>query len=175
VATASPSTSFWRALSERSRRFTTCTWRQANQNNASGDKHIVYSSAGQTVTPETTARRVRARVQQRSAHADREGHAPSIIDNALVELNQLKAKLGTVEQVRLDAHVEALREVEARLQDDTTMTCEPNQVICFADRRHLRLLSRAPAVVRGSMVAHVKPGIQVHVRTGSSHLRVNEA
>jgi len=43
------------------------------------------------VTPEDDPRAAFARVfKQRSAHADREGHAASIIDNALVELNQLK-------------------------------------------------------------------------------------
>jgi hypothetical protein len=93
---------------------------QADQNNASGDKHIVYSSAGQTVTPEDDPRAAFARVFSGGGTGvtlpTQKDLRPSIIDNALLELNALKQKLGTVEQVRLDAHVEALREVEQRIQ-----------------------------------------------------------
>jgi hypothetical protein len=60
----------------------TCTWASmANQNNASGDKHIVYPSAGQTIPPEDDPLpRVRAplrRKASRRACGNTDGGGPS--------------------------------------------------------------------------------------------------
>lgn len=92
----------------------------AKQNGASGDKHISYPSPGVTVAPEDSP------VQ---AMATLFGSAPapggsiestatqvSILDTALSDLAELRGRLGTSESAKLDLHVDALREVERRVQ-----------------------------------------------------------
>lgn len=95
----------------------------ATQNNASGDKFIVYPTAGQTVAPRDNPRQV---FQQLFANAMvGDGGVPnvaltdtrrSVIDNAKAELASLKAKLGGSEARKLELHLEALREVERRIK-----------------------------------------------------------
>jgi hypothetical protein len=94
----------------------------ATQNNASGDKFIVYPTAGQTVAPNDNPRQV---FQQLFANASVDAGTPntgvidprlSIIDNAKSELASLKSKLGGSEAKKLDLHLEALREVERRVK-----------------------------------------------------------
>lgn len=93
----------------------------ATQNNASGDKFIVYPTAGQTIAPQDNPRLA---FQQLFANASTGGgttpavtdHRVSIIDNALGELTSLRAKLGGAEAKKLDLHLEALREVEQRIK-----------------------------------------------------------
>ncbi len=95
----------------------------ATQNNASGDKFIVYPTAGQTVAPRDNPRQV---FQQLFANAMvGDAGTPnlaltdtrlSVIDNAKAELDALKAKLGGSEARKLDLHLEALREVERRVK-----------------------------------------------------------
>ncbi len=49
----------------------------------------------------------------------------SVIDNALNEVNQLKARLGTIEREKLDYHLESLRTLERRLSTgDSGATCD---------------------------------------------------
>jgi hypothetical protein len=98
---------------------------QAGANNATGDKHISYPSAGFTTPPEDDPRRAFARLFGDSGggggggggagdpDADRRAH--SVIDTALADLHDLRGRLGPADRVRLDHHLEALREVEARI------------------------------------------------------------
>jgi hypothetical protein len=100
---------------------------QATIGNASGDKHVVYPSAGQSIPPEDDPRRA---FQALFGVANPGGGAPapdpggavvidpvraSVIDKVLGDLTSLKARLGRVESARLDMHLDALREVENRL------------------------------------------------------------
>ncbi len=91
----------------------------ANQNNASGDKHISYSGPGQSLTPEDDPQRAFERVfgggvmQPPPAGADAR---VSLLDDALEDLKALRARLPAAEQARLDLHADALREVEARIK-----------------------------------------------------------
>jgi hypothetical protein len=95
----------------------------ATQNNASGDKFIVYPTAGQTVSPRDNPRQV---FQQLFANTNPSSPGTpnpavvdrrvSVIDNAKQELASLRGKLGGSEARKLDLHLEALREVEKRVK-----------------------------------------------------------
>ncbi len=98
---------------------------QANANGASGDKHISYPSAGVTVAPEDDP----IRAFRRLFGAGTPGPAPapmamtaalederSILDASLADLDELRARAAGVESVKLDLHLEALRELEGRLR-----------------------------------------------------------
>lgn len=97
---------------------------QANHNGASGDKHISYPGAGRSVPPEDDPRRAFTRL-----FGDAPGGGPepapddaavtrrrSILDIHRGELQTLRARYAGAERARLDLHLEALREVEGRLQ-----------------------------------------------------------
>ncbi len=92
----------------------------ANQNNASGDKHISYPTGGQSIPPEDDPRMAfellfgtpLADSQERDVDPQRR---LSVIDAVLSDMKSLKGRLGTVEGAKLDLHLEALREVEQRL------------------------------------------------------------
>jgi len=100
---------------------------QANHNNASGDKHIVYPTAGQTIAPEDDPRRAFELLfggapAPSPGDDDDEPVTPnpvdvSVIDGVLEEMNALRSKLGTTEAAKLDLHLEALREVELRIKN----------------------------------------------------------
>lgn len=93
---------------------------QANQNNASGDKHISYPTAGQSLPPEDNPRRAFELLfgsplsdsEERDTASDRR---LSVIDAVLQDMKGLRGRLGAVERGKLDLHLEALREVEVRL------------------------------------------------------------
>ncbi len=94
----------------------------ANQNNASGDKHISYPSAGQSTPPQDNPLLAFESLfgtpaGQGGGEADPELLAQaSVIDNSLAELNDLRSTLGDTEKVKLDLHLESLRELEIRVQ-----------------------------------------------------------
>ncbi len=95
----------------------------ATQNHASGDKFIVYPTAGQTVAPRDNPRQVFQQLFANATVGDAGVPNPaftdtrlSVIDNAKAELDTLKAKLGGSEARKLDLHLEALREVERRVK-----------------------------------------------------------
>lgn len=93
----------------------------ANQNNATGDKHISYPSAGTTTSPEDDPLRAFARLFPGTMPTMPGTPAPpdpraTIIDTALADMNDLRAKLGDAEKTKLDLHLEALREVEKRVK-----------------------------------------------------------
>jgi hypothetical protein len=105
----------------------------ANQNGASGDKHIVYPSAGQTLAPQDNPlvafeRLFGQGVPMGGGNNGGGGSQPdpeavrrrrlqeSVIDGALGDLDDLRARLGGVERAKLNQHLEALREVERRVQ-----------------------------------------------------------
>ncbi len=101
----------------------------ANHNNASGDKHISYSGPGQTVAPEDNPMRAFTRLfGQGLPQGDMGGGGPtrrqlmrtSVIDGVLADMNDLRGRLGNVEKIKLDQHLESLREVEARLKADAS-------------------------------------------------------
>ncbi|MGE5186158.1 MAG: DUF1552 domain-containing protein [Acidobacteriota bacterium] len=100
---------------------------QANANNASGDMHISYISPGNTTPPEDDPVAAFARVfggggtttgsGGGSGSADPRAMARlSILDNARGELEALESQLGDTEKSKLDLHLEAVREVEQRIQ-----------------------------------------------------------
>ncbi|MBV8760065.1 MAG: DUF1552 domain-containing protein [Deltaproteobacteria bacterium] len=96
---------------------------QANANNASGDMHISYVQPGFTTPPEDDPVAAFNRVfggmgsTTSGSGGDGGGSAKlSILDRSREELQALEAKLGTVEKAKLDLHLEAVREVEMRIQ-----------------------------------------------------------
>lgn len=97
---------------------------QANVGGASGDKHISYPSAGFTTPPEDDPREAFRRVfgvalpggdPTTGGADDRVAITGSVLDTALADLNDMRARLGDLERTKLDLHLEALREVESRL------------------------------------------------------------
>jgi hypothetical protein len=96
---------------------------QANANNASGDMHISYISPGNTTSPEDDPVAAFNRVfggmgtTMGSAGPSMDSTAKlSILDRSRDELTALQAKLGDTEKTKLDLHLEAVREVEMRIQ-----------------------------------------------------------
>lgn len=99
---------------------------QANVNNASGDKHISYVAPGFTTPPEDNPVAAFNRVFGNSGtttgggsggSADpRTARRLSVLDNAKAELDALKGKLGDTEKTKLDLHLDAVREIEMRIQ-----------------------------------------------------------
>lgn len=98
---------------------------QANVNNASGDKHISYVAPGFTTPPDDDPVAAFTRVfggggtTGGGGGGGGDGRAArrlSVLDSARGELEALRTKLGDTEKTKLDLHVEAVREVEKRIQ-----------------------------------------------------------
>ncbi|MBL9017459.1 MAG: DUF1552 domain-containing protein [Myxococcales bacterium] len=93
----------------------------ANQNGASGDKHISYVAPGVTATPDDDPVAAFARVFAGSGTTTGGGSDParqrrlSVLDRAKGDLDDLRGKLAGTERAKLDLHLEALREVEQRI------------------------------------------------------------
>ena len=102
----------------------------ANQNGASGDKHISYVAPGITVPPEDDPVAAFARLFPGGSPPTgggggggttdpRAARRLSVLDSAKAELDDLRGKLGDTERTRLELHLEALREVETRIMATT--------------------------------------------------------
>jgi len=95
----------------------------ANQNGASGDKHISYLAPGVTATPDDDPVAAFARVFGGGGTTSGGGGTTdpriarrlSVLDRAKADLDELRGKLGSVEKTKLDLHLEAVREVEQRI------------------------------------------------------------
>lgn len=96
----------------------------ATQNNASGDKFISYPSAGTSAAPEDDPIAAFGRMFSGATSGGSSGGGKkeidpveaSVIDAALGDMNDLRARLGDVEKSKLDLHLEALRDVERRIK-----------------------------------------------------------
>lgn len=98
----------------------------ANQNNASGDKHISYPSAGQSITPEDNPRKAFDLLFGGGGGQGMPGGQPdplkvSVIDGVIGDLQALQSSLGNTEKKKLDMHLESLREVEKRIKGEGLM------------------------------------------------------
>ncbi len=95
----------------------------ANQNGASGDKHISYIAPGVTATPEDDPVAAFARVFGGTGTTTGGGGTTdpramrrlSVLDRAKADLDALRGGLGGRERAKLDVHLEAVREVEQRI------------------------------------------------------------
>ena len=94
---------------------------QANYNSASGDKHVVYPSAGTTISPQDDPRQAFEDLfgsWTSSGSGDTGGSSSSgdlkVVQSLLEETQALRSQLGGVEKDKLDYHVESLLELEAR-------------------------------------------------------------
>lgn len=103
----------------------------ANQNNASGDKHLSYPTAGASTPPQDSPLAAFETLFGAALPAPQPGGAggsggspggsspqartASVLDTALTDLDELRAKLGSTEKSKLDLHLESLREVERRV------------------------------------------------------------
>jgi len=93
----------------------------AAQNNASGDKFISYVGPGTTVAPEDDPRAALSRLFASTTPGPGAVTGPtpedtSVLDAAFADLEALRQRAGTVERAKLDLHLEALRDVEKRVQ-----------------------------------------------------------
>ena len=92
----------------------------ANHNNASGDKHISYPSAGQSITPEDNPRKafdlLFGSIAGSGSTPDVDPTKSTIIDGVIGDLQDLQTRLGAIEKQKLDMHLESLREVEKRIK-----------------------------------------------------------
>jgi hypothetical protein len=113
----------------------------ANQNNASGDKHISYPSGGSSLAPQDNPRQAFQDLfgglspqpgpsDQGDAGSTGDPRKASILDAAIGDLQDLKAKLGTLESTRLDMHLESMREIELRVAGTTTVTPTVQDATC---------------------------------------------
>jgi hypothetical protein len=94
---------------------------QANQNNASGDKHISYVAPGTTIRPEDHPLRAFERLFS-GATAGAPGADPAadalraqrsrVLDHVLEDLNGVRSGLSAAERSRLDLHTESVRELD---------------------------------------------------------------
>lgn len=107
---------------------------QATQNGATGDKHISYVGPGATTTPEDNPRRAFERLFTGATGtvggtldelAERQ---ISVLDTAADEIDTLRGRLDARDAERLTRHLEALREVEARLQN--SLDAAPPEASC---------------------------------------------
>jgi hypothetical protein len=93
----------------------------ANQNGASGDKHISYVAPGVTATPDDDPVDAFGRVFGSGGTTTGGGTDPkvarrlSVLDRAKAELDALRGGLDGSERSKLDLHFDALREVEQRI------------------------------------------------------------
>lgn len=128
----------------------------ANQNAASGDKHISYPSPGTTVAPEDNPilSFQRLFVPQGNGTQDTEG--ASVIDTVKGDLDDVRSSLEGAERQKLDLHLEALREVERRVKG-LSPTCGGAAVdISGIDASQLYSPERFPGVLR----AHIDIMVQ---------------
>ncbi|MEQ1502223.1 MAG: DUF1552 domain-containing protein [Myxococcota bacterium] len=94
---------------------------QSNVDGATGDKHVSYVSPGVSIAPEDDPRQAFSLLfgdggtGTGGTGGPADPAARSVLDTALADLADLKARMGTADQVKLDLHLEALREVEQRL------------------------------------------------------------
>jgi hypothetical protein len=95
----------------------------ANQNGASGDKHITYVGPGQTVAPEDDPAAAFGRLFGDATPTPSAPGLPvgpnlgvSVIDGMLADLGAFRARVGPSEASKLDFHLESLREVETRVR-----------------------------------------------------------
>ncbi|MEO1270462.1 MAG: DUF1552 domain-containing protein, partial [Myxococcota bacterium] len=131
--------------------------------NASGDKHISYPTAGNSVPPEDNPLRAFERLFGTTAPpgGDPDGDRQramdiSVIDGALAEIQALQAKLGEAEGRKLGLHLEALREVERRIKTDAAEhpgsepeSCtNPNLNTSSVDTNRLYEPDRFPSLLR---------------------------
>jgi hypothetical protein len=94
----------------------------ANQDNASGDKHISYPSPGQSLPPTDDPRQAFDMLFGHAMGGPMMGGKPdpvkvSVIDGVLADMKRLQGDLGSVEKQKLDVHLDALREVEKRIKN----------------------------------------------------------
>ncbi|MCB9506727.1 MAG: DUF1552 domain-containing protein [Myxococcales bacterium] len=96
----------------------------ANYAGASGDKHISYPSAGVTIAPEDNPALAFERLFDGRGAAEDPGddaaarRTRSVLDTAMADLADLRGSLDARDRARLDDHLDALREVEARIATD---------------------------------------------------------
>jgi hypothetical protein len=134
----------------------------ANADGASGDKHISYPSAGYTTPPEDDPREAFRRVFG-AALPSGGGAMPdpgvaaakrSVIDTAIADLGELRTRLDGFEQDRLDLHLDALREVEMRLDGlppAMTATCDEPAAPGGVDGTHLYDPAHFPLILHAQM------------------------
>lgn len=93
----------------------------ATDKNASGDKFISYLGPGTTAAPEDNplvafGRLFANGMVQNGGGGNTPNPQASVIDTALADLNDLRARLGTTEKAKLDLHLDALRQVEKQVK-----------------------------------------------------------
>lgn len=93
----------------------------ANQNNASGDKHISYPSAGQSITPMDSPMEAFNLLFGNGGGGTQSGKPDpikvSVIDGVLADMKRLQGQLGSIEKDKLDLHLQSLREIEKRIKN----------------------------------------------------------
>lgn len=135
----------------------------ATHNNASGDKFVSYPSAGATVAPEDDPKKEWGRLFTGVTQGSSQSSNPkepdpvdvSVIDAALGDLNDLRARLGDVEKAKLDLHLEAMRDVERRvkgLAPDALPACNQSiGSIAQVDQTRLFDPGHFPSVMRAQI------------------------
>ncbi len=96
---------------------------QANVNGASGDKHISYPSAGSSLAPEDDPRRAFEGLFGGTAESTGDPRRALLVDHLHAQTSHLRSSLGGIEADKLDLHLDALSELQGRLEG-ADGTCE---------------------------------------------------
>lgn len=126
----------------------------ANQNGASGDKHISYLAPGATAPPADDPAAEFQRLFG-GGGSGQEGGDPrtlSVLDAARSDLETLRGRLGAAEKTKLDVHLESFRELEARLMGGGGASCgDPFLDTAGLDAGALYDPAHFPEVLRAQM------------------------
>ncbi len=136
----------------------------AKQDNASGDKMISYISPGTTTTPDDDPVAAFNRVFPNGGNTmgggggstdPRVARRLSVLDASAADLEAPRSNLGDTEKTKLDLHLDAVREVERRLQGltgGTGPTCSmPSIDANGLDPSQLYVAERFPQILRAQM------------------------
>ncbi|MEX1363882.1 MAG: DUF1552 domain-containing protein [Nannocystaceae bacterium] len=102
----------------------------ANHNNPSSDKFISYVSPGNSVSPQDDPVAAFDLLFGDFVPGGGQPTGPdpqqvTVIDSVLDDMDRLRTQLGSVDQAKLDLHLESLREVEDRIKNVADLpTCE---------------------------------------------------
>jgi Protein of unknown function (DUF1552) len=129
----------------------------ANQNGASGDKHISYVAPGVSRSPDDDPVGAFMRVFGGGGTTSGGGPDPrklSVIDRAKADLDTLRTRLGATEKSKLDLHLESLREVEQRISTlgGTSASCAAPAIDATGlDGTTLYQAERFPQILRAQI------------------------
>jgi hypothetical protein len=124
---------------------------QVNGDNPSGDMYISYVSPGATTPPEDDPNVAFQRVfgNVGTPSDPDKARKVSVLDNAQAEIKALEMQLAGSEAQKLDLHLQAVREVEMRIQGIAGGACSPPSL--SIDSSNVYAPEQFPAILKAQM------------------------